>query len=331
MTTTSTPLDIFDLTNQEPSSKVIADSITEDGWRLITVQETFWRPVLAERNTHCVQAKNSASSRARSVHKVLAELHESLALPLSWPREQKGMQGGEEFSGDDLDEMKTLWVEHAKSALATAERLVDMGLHKSVVNRLLEPYSMHTAVTTATAWDNYLFQRVDADAQPEIRAVALLTEQALRGSVPRVLQDGEWHLPYIQSEDWEAMRDRNYGDLDKLGKSMYPDMVKISVARVARTSYLTQEGKRDVGEDLGLYDRLFTNRIEEGKPVHWSPLEQVATPASWNRQEGAWAVPGLDGETNIFPVEHLPRIGKYTGWISLRHIEEARTGMVTYR
>ena len=39
-------------TDEHPvAAKVIADSITEEGHRLISVQETFWRPVLAERNT----------------------------------------------------------------------------------------------------------------------------------------------------------------------------------------------------------------------------------------------------------------------------------------
>lgn len=41
------------MTNQ-PGAKVIADSITSEGFRLTTVEATCWRPVLAEQNTHCV-------------------------------------------------------------------------------------------------------------------------------------------------------------------------------------------------------------------------------------------------------------------------------------
>ena len=47
--------------------------------------------------------------------------------------------------------------------------------------------------------------------------------------------------------------------------------VKISVARCARVSYLTHEGKRDIDADLALYDRLVSNG-------HMSPTEHAARP-----------------------------------------------------
>lgn len=43
-------------------AKVIADSVNPEGVRLTSIQVTFPRFILAEVNTHCMLARNSASS-----------------------------------------------------------------------------------------------------------------------------------------------------------------------------------------------------------------------------------------------------------------------------
>ncbi len=48
-------------------------------------------------------------------------------------------------------------------------------------------------------------------------------------------------------------------------------MVKVSCARCARVSYLTHDGKRDIGKDVDLYHRLL-------QPGHMSPFEHAARP-----------------------------------------------------
>jgi hypothetical protein len=83
-------------------------------------------------------------------------------------------------------------------------------------------------------------------------------------------------------------------------------------------SYLTQEGKRDPLEDLALYDRLVS-----ADPMHASPLEHVATPATWNQQDvfhNYWDEAG--GCFREFRW-HLPKIGKFLGWFQHRHEVEA--------
>ena len=47
---------------------------------------------------------------------------------------------------------------------------------------------------------------------------------------------------------------------------------QISVARCARVSYLTHDGKRDIDKDLELYARL----IGGSGTGHWSPFEHIA-------------------------------------------------------
>lgn len=246
-----------------PSAKVILDSISSDGVRLTTMEVTFHRFVLAEFNTHRVFSRNSASSRAIPVAKMLARVEEDPAWPLSWPEEQKGMQGGGPLSFELQAGAFEVWDHARKSAIASAKNLVEIGLHKSVVNRLLEPFLWHTVIVSSTEWQNFFAQRCSPLAQPEIKAVADLMKAAYAESSPTLVKDGGWHTPYIQDDelDWSPEK-----------KQM------VSAARCARVSYLTHDGVRDPQEDLELF-----NRLVRADPGHWSPLEHVATPEDGRR------------------------------------------------
>lgn len=242
------------------SATVIADSISPAGHRLTTMEVTFHRFVLAEFNTHRSFSRNSASSRAIPTHKLIQRVKDHPALPVRWPAEQKGMQGG-----DDLPKLRAVtatrhWLQAAESAVEEAEFLMDLGVHKSVINRLLEPFMWHTVICSATDWDGFWEQRCSRLAQPEIAAVAELMREAYDQSTPRGLYTGAWHTPYITEAEQGQFTERERG--------------MISAARCARVSYLTHDGKRDPDADLRLYDRLVTAR-----PPHSSPLEHVATPA----------------------------------------------------
>lgn len=297
-----------------PYAKVIADSTYADGVRLTTMEVCFHRFVLSEFNTHRVFSRNSASSRAIPIHKQLAKLDEGLALPLSWPGEKPGMQGGEELPEDVAAEVRAAWQSLGDDTVAAAEALKAKGLHKSVVNRLLEPYMWHTVVVTATAWDNFFAQRSNTLAQPEIRAVSELMERVHSASTPRVLGEGEWHLPYVQDDE-----------VAEASGEAWAELAKVSAARCARTSYLTQAGVRDRSKDLELFSRLVT-----AKPAHWSPLEHVATPWAENRAAGALAFTDIEGKPQVSHLDHLPRVGNLLGWRSLRIEVEAAQSALTF-
>ena len=124
------------------SARIIADSISPYGDRLTTMEVTFHRFVLAEFNTHRVFSRNSASSRAIPLQKQIKRIREGIAYPVLWASEQKGMQGGDEV--DDTMTARMCWESAANDAIASALRLQDLGVHKSLVNRLLEPFMWHT-------------------------------------------------------------------------------------------------------------------------------------------------------------------------------------------
>src|SRR5258708_28627629 len=94
-----------------PSAKVIADSITTNGDRLTTLEVTLHRYVLSEFNTHRVFSRSSASSRAIPVRKQIERVLDDPALPLVWPQEQKGMQGGDLLPEADKRVCQRVWLE----------------------------------------------------------------------------------------------------------------------------------------------------------------------------------------------------------------------------
>lgn len=316
-------------------AKIIADSITDRGDRLTTMEVRIHRFVLAEFNTHRVFSRNSASSRAIPLAKQIERVQTDPASPLVWPAEQRGMQGGESLSDEAIHDARDEWSMARDDAVRRAAGLHQLGpegdekLHKSLPNRLLEPFMWQTIVVTATAWENFFAQRCSPLAQPEIRAAAEMMQDAYLTSTPRLLKEGEWHLPYVESEDWEALSRllKDQDEMGILGRSMYSWMVKISAARCARVSYLTQDGKRDISEDLDLYDRL-----DSADPPHWSPLEHVATPWPDNHQENviSFGEMGHYGEPVLVRLDHLPKVGNLLGWRSMRTTVEAQRGQVTY-
>lgn len=240
-------------------AKVIADSINRLGYRLTTLELNMHRFILAELNTHRVLSRNSASSRAIPVRKMIETVLESPAIPIEFGTAKKGMQAGPPLEGKDAEIAKGIWIDASRSACVHAEELLAMGVHKQVVNRILEPFLPHRVIVSATEWENFFAQRCSPLAQPEINALACAIRDAMKASEPKVLHFEEWHMPYITEEDREQ--------LDKL------ECVQVSAARCARVSYLNHEGKRDIQADIALFLKLIS-----AEPPHWSPLEHVACP-----------------------------------------------------
>lgn len=258
------------------NSRVILDSISPAGVRLTTLEVTFPRMVLAEFNTHRVFSRNSASSRAIPVEKQIARIEEDPYVPTYWGKNQRGMQAEEEL--DPLTQMAAVeaWLDARADAVHWAQKLLDMGVHKQLTNRLLEPFMWHTVLVTATEWDNFFALRRNKDAQPEIQDAANAMYDALNESEPTEVPYGMWHLPLIREEDLEEVKSANWANWNShIQRNNF--LIKISIARCARVSYLTHDGRRDLDADITLYDRLYSSG-------HMSPFEHVATPLHWGEK-----------------------------------------------
>ncbi len=249
-------------------AKVIADSLSiPGGVRLTTIQATMPRIILAELNTHRNFSRNSASSRAIPVEKRIQAVLDNPFVPAAFGANKAGMQAGADLDAEVNERSRLEWLTARNNAVDSAKFLAEWGVHKQWANRLLEPFSWTTVVITATEWENFFNQRCSSMAQPEIREIAERTRRAMAESVPRRLGNGEWHLPYVQpAELYEDVDDMNY-------------FVRLSTARCARVSYLTQEGKRDTAADIALYDRLYASK-------HLSPFEHPAFVCARRADEG---------------------------------------------
>ena len=245
-----------------PSAEILCDSISPWGKRLTTLKVTLSRIVLSELNTHRMFSRNSASSRAIPISKIISKVKDTPAEPLRWGKNQSGMQAYVDLTGDELEAVQAEWRAARADAIDSAEMLSSLGLHKQWANRLLEPHLWTTIILSATEFDNFELQRCHHAAMPEIRVAAEAIRDARKASTPVLVSEGEWHLPYIQPDEISL-----------------PTEIKkrVSVARCARVSYLTHDGKRDIGKDLELFDKL-TVREDPTEPRHMSPLEHVATP-----------------------------------------------------
>ncbi len=266
-------------------AKIVLDSLAPSGARLTTFELTYPRFVHSEFNTHRMISRNAASSRAIPVAKMIERVREDPAMPCFWGAAQKGMQADVELAGVARATAGREWLAARDEVLARAETLLALGMHKQLVNRILEPWCWITVIASATDWSNFFWLRCHRDAQPEIRKVAALALRAYRQHEPTSYIEGQWHCPLIQP--------------DEAGRLTPEEMCQVSTARCARISYLTHDGKRDIEKDLELFERL---KGGSGGVGHWSPFEHVARAESMRARSGNFW--GWTQYRKLFPTEH---------------------------
>lgn len=295
---------------------VIKDSLSPDGVRLTTMEVTFPRIVLAEFNTHRTFSRNSASSRAIPVEKMLRRAGDSPFIPAHWGKNQKGMQAEQELSEEEQLLAEGHWLEARDAAIHKATRMMEVGVHKQITNRLLEPFQWHTVIVTSTEWNNWDGLRCSPEAQPEIKTIADMMREARASSQPKQLCHGEWHLPLVndidQLTDDYVKRVPPGFELDDDLRHFVKFLVLVCVGRCARVSYLTHNGERDPHADVELAMRLLSSG-------HMSPFEHAARPMTRNdAAEALWRFSGVTG-VDVLDVdvrEHFS--GNLRGWVQAR-------------
>lgn len=258
----------------ETNAKIICDSVTPAGHRLTTFEAVYPRIVLAEVNTHRTFTRSSASSRAIPVEKMIRRVIDEGYIPIHWGKNQKGMQAEQDLDGDDALKASNRWREARAAMVRYASELLDIGVHKQITNRLLEPFMWHPTLITATEWGNFFNLRDNKDAHPDFRDLAHAMRELRQKHEPKLLTSADWHMPLIFDEDWEQaiLEDPTHPT------EVQSRLVKVSVGRCARITHLTHDGRRDLKEDVGLHDRILA-------PGHMAPFEHVARPMSEHELE----------------------------------------------
>lgn len=249
-------------------------------------------------------SRNSASSRAIPVEKMLARVADDPYIPEEWTRNGAGMQGHGLIEGEEAEFCEAGWLAARDSAIEHTKYMLELGVHKQTTNRLLEPFMWHTVITTATEWSNFFNLRCHSAAHPAIRNTAEAMRDALVTSEPIRLEFGQWHMPIVDE------RDAGLRTADK---------IKLSVARCARVSYLTHDGVRDPQADLDLHDRLLT-------AGHMAPFEHVGRPANAadviaaeeRRANQAGVLPWMRSEAVAGKLAPSTYFGNFRGWMQYR-------------
>ena len=238
------------------TAKIIADSITEDGNRLTTMQLMYPRFIHSEFMTHRVFSRNASSSRAIPIAKMIESVRKDPAMPIHWGKNQPGMQADGELDDLHKKQAKATWLLAMEEAIQHVITMQQIGAHKQIANRLLEPFQHIHVVVTSTEWDNFFALRDHPNAQPEFQELAGQMHCLYLMNTPTLVAFGDWHLPYTQESD---------------GLLMHRKIVK-SAACCARVSYVNHEGKESTEEeDSKLYLRLIL-----ADPPHMSPVEHQA-------------------------------------------------------
>lgn len=277
------------------AARVVLDSISPLEIRLTTFEVRFNRFILPQVVTHRAFSRNGASSRAIPLRRkdrrgTLDRVVDDPAWPAEWLSELPGMQPGPPLTGANAADAEKLFRRCHGFITAAIEAYLDEHpepedrLHKSTLNRLLEPYMWQTMVISTTELQNFFDQRAGSRThlpQLEFAVMADAMLECFEASVPLELDYGQWHLPYIEEDE----RDMPASELRKM-----------SAARCARTSLENQNGVRSTQDDFALFDKLVT-----ASPKHYSPLEHQATPATRGEIE----------EHNV--------MGNFYGWHQQRH------------
>lgn len=264
--------------------KIIEDSIGPHGIRLTTAQTSYWRGIHPEVMTHRALCRNASSSRAIPIETMLKQVEEDPFIPAHWGLNQKGMQTGPEVDEAKAREAEAWWKLARHEAVNCARALASLGIHKSLANRLTEPFQRIHVVLTGTSQaglgqpglENFFALRTHEAAEKHFQDLANALLAAMNASTPvsrpYLNNHGDaqlsLHLPYITAEERETT-----------GAGL---LQMASAARCARVSYLKHDGTAtNLKEDLDLYRRLVGDI-----PRHASPTEHQASVAAAHHRSG---------------------------------------------
>lgn len=240
------------------TASIIADSINPSGNRLTTFLLTYPRFIHSELLTHRCFSRNAASSRAIPIEKMIDATYNDPAWPEQWGSNKPGMQAGEPLCLEAQQWCNKRLQELGSQAVEAVRDVSTTGLHKQVANRYLEPWAHITVIATASDWglSNFFALRASPMAQPELQVLAYrMLDLYLRTGAHEVAWGG-WHIPFAE------------GVYDVHDKERMEPIIKASVGRCARVSYLRQDDDNPA-KNIELHDRLAASG-------HWSPFEHVA-------------------------------------------------------
>ena len=233
--------------------KIIKDSLIA-GDRYITVETFYPRIIHSEVLRHRNISHSVASSRAIPTKRYIQDY--VTFIPTNLRKNEKGMSPSQYLeSNDDKEIILNDYFQLMKHVSVCANKWSELALAKEQVNRILEPFSYVRDLMTFSLPDveDVFLLRCHRDAQEEIRDLFSLIKEKIDQSEP---DRREVHFPYVDDIDFVNHKTE--------------DLLKVSIARCARTSYDSNatDKRSTLEEDINLYDRLIGSK-------HLSPSEHI--------------------------------------------------------
>lgn len=272
---------------------ILSHSMNPVGDEVVTFDLCYERFIHPQVQKHRTSRCNS-SSRAIPFKKMLEWTERDPAMPLHLGKNQKGMQSGGEVDNPEKCRNDILWL-FAHTSHYCESIMKEQNLHKEVVNRYLEPWGWINEVVSFSrpSLMNFFRLRMSPDAHPNIQRLAVRMARAYRDSVPKTLNTGDWHLPYVREEDWwEAA---SIGD----GREAIQYVLTWSVARCAWNSYRTVDGKD------ATFERAKIRHDDCISLAHPTPLEHQYRARDDHGRNGG-CVPGFDCYRHMVFGDFLP-------------------------
>lgn len=309
---------------------VVCDSVSEDEQRVTTFVLEYPRFFHSELLTSRDLSKNSSSSRAIPLNKMLETMVENPAIPIHFGLNKSGMQASDDEA--DYQDACDAWLDGMYEAVEVSKKLGgkhELNIHKQIANRVTEPYQMIKVVMTATNFDNLFNLRIHSDAQPDFTVLTYKMHQALQQSKPKLLKKGQWHLPFVDTVEANVDIDSVAPNKDKQryflpdgqGEVYLDDALKYSIACCAAVSYRTEVMTMEKA------DKIY-NMLVGADVVHSSPLEHICTPIVGNVYDNINK--SFDPDTWEYGITHVRKNGKlcsgnFVGWIQYRHLLDNNT------
>ena len=269
--------------------------------RITTLVLEYPRIIHSQLMTHRVFTRNSSSTRAIPIKTSVQQIKDNPAKYL-WTYNKAGMSGMDVTDPKELIDINNYWFFVMQANIKFAEHMDShYKLHKQHAGRVLEPFQNIRVCLTSTEWANWEHLRLDADAQPEIQALAKLVKEVMDKNQDnyQYLEEGEYHVPFIK---------RVFNEVDSKYYYLHPETheeldlqeaINLSVSICAQTSYRKEDCSPE--KTSKVIDMLF-----KGNKLHASPLEHIATPVPK-------AMNHSDKPLFYWPkgITHMDRNGKY--------------------
>lgn len=264
---------------------------------IVTYEAKIPRMILPQYNTHRALSKSASSGRAipgKRYRKILTGY-----MPNEFPRNSKGMKPKANLEGLHKLMAICLWKLLYWITCAFHQMFMWIGVHKEILNRILDAFAWVHVITTTTHLKNLFALRIHPDAQFQFKEAAEAINEAVskaRASVRHI------HLPLITIDDiCDVVEDFKVGcaddyaltktntdvttiehlvlgrgskklsDYRKISPQVWMYLIAINTAKTARGSYLNQYQPKNLHDNLDTYKDLVVS-----KPVHASPAESCA-------------------------------------------------------